>query len=255
MKPNTIAFICLVKKEVNRTLRIWKQTILPAVMTSTLYFLIFGTFIGSQISNIWWIPYIQFLVPGFIMMSVIMASYANVSSSFYSSKFLKSIEEILISPMKNSSIIIAFMLWWVIRGMIISVLIFWIAHFFTNIPLIHPFISILFLFFSSSLFSLAWFFNAFFAKCFDDVNIIPTFVIMPLVYLGWVFYPLAWLSSFWQFFTQLNPIFYMVNGLRYSFLWVSEVNIYISLFTIIFFNFIFFFINLKMFEKGYGIKN
>lgn len=255
MKPSTIAFLSLTKKEVRRTFRIRKQTILPAVVTTSLYFLIFWTFIGSQIPNISWIPYIQFLVPGFIMMSVITASYANVSSSFFWAKFQKSIEEILVSPMSNTSIIIAFMMWWVIRWIIIALLIFWIAHIFTDISISHPIITLLFLFFSSSLFSLAWFFNAFFAKSFDDVNIIPTFIITPLVYLGWVFYPLAWLSWFWQFFTQMNPIFYMVNGLRYGILWISEVNAFISLWVIILFNIIFFILNLKMFAQWYGLKN
>lgn len=255
MKANSVAFFSLLQKEVRRTFRIRKQTILPAVVTTILYFLIFWTFIGSQIPNIWWIPYVQFLVPGFIMMSVITASYANVSTSFYVSKFQKSIEEILVSPMSNISVIVAFMMGGVVRWIVIAFLIFWVAHIFTNVPIVHPIVSFFFVLFSSSLFSLAGFFNAFFAKNFDDINIVPTFVITPLVYLWWVFYPLAWLSWFWQFFTQINPIFYMVNGLRYGILWVSEVNPFISLGVIVFFNLIFFILNLKMFERWYGLKN
>jgi len=252
---NYIAVQSLVKKEVTRVVRIWKQTILPAVITSTLYFLIFGTFIGSQIKEMNGVPYIDFLVPGFIMMSVITASYSNVASSFFWAKFQKSIEEILVSPMKPHEVILAFMSGWIVRGFIIAAIIFIIALFFTNASIDNPIMTFLFILFTSSLFSSAWFFNAFFAKSFDDVQIIPTFVITPMVYLGWVFYSITLLPPFWKFFSLINPIYYMVNGLRASMISVSEANVYFSLLAIIVFNIILFYINLRLYKKGYGLKS
>lgn len=251
----SISLKALLTKELSRVLRIWKQTILPAVITSILYFLIFWKFIGSQIDSISGVPYITFIVPGFIMMSMLTASYANVSSSFFGAKFQRSIEEILVAPIPNWMIIVAYCLGWILRGLIIWVLIYIVAHFFTDVGIDSIFITFLFGFFSSSLFALLGLFNWFFAKSFDDVNIIPTFVITPLVYLGWVFYSLEFLSPFWQFISQFNPIFYMVNGFRYGMLWFSELSVYTALIAIIVFNIVFFAINLKLLNKGYGLKS
>lgn len=250
-----IAVTSLMRKEVTRVIRIWKQTILPSVITSTLYFLIFGTFIGSQIDQMNGVDYIDFLVPGFIMMSVITASYSNVASSFFGAKFQKSIEEILVSPMKPYEVILAFMSGWIVRWFIIAAIIFIISLFFTNARIDNITLTFLFVLFTSGLFSSAGFFNAFFAKSFDDVNIIPTFIITPMVYLGWVFYSIATLPTFWQIFSLFNPIYYMVNGLRYSMIWVSEANVYISLFALIVFNAILFYINLTLYKKWYGLKS
>ncbi len=250
-----IAFLSLTQKETKRVLRIWKQTILPPVVTTTLYFLIFGSFIGSQIGNIWDVPYIQFLVPGFIMMSLITASYSNVSSSFFGAKFQRSIEEIITSPMPQWSIILGFISGWIVRWFLISVIVFLISLFFTDMSLSHPFLAFLFIFFTSSLFSLAWFFNAFFAKTFDDVNLIPTFIITPMVYLAGVFYPISSLTGIWYTISHLNPIYYMVNGLRYSFLGMSEANVWISLWALIFANILLYWACAYLFKKWYGLKS
>ncbi len=218
MINQTVAMKTLVHKEVSRVFRIWKQTILPPVVTSVLYFLIFGSFIGSQIQDISGVSYMQFIIPGLMMMGAITASYANVSSSFFGAKFQKSIEEILVSPMSDWMIIVAYCLGGIIRGMIIGVVVFLVALFFAPLHIEHIIITLLFLFFTASLFALLGLFNGFFAKSFDDVNIIPTFVITPMIYLGGVFYSLEFLSPFWQFVSKFNPIFYMVDGLRYGIL-------------------------------------
>lgn len=255
MKTQYIGAKALAMKEMKRVFRIWKQTILPPVVTTTLYFLIFWSFIGSQIGEISGIAYIDFLVPGFIMMSLITSSYMNVASSFFGAKFQKNIEEIITSPLHHTSIILGFLSGGVVRGFLISIIVFIIAHFFTSVSLAHPFLAFLFVFFTATLFSLLGFLNAFFAKSFDDVNLIPTFVITPMVYLAWVFYPISTLTGIWYTLSHLNPIYYMVNGLRYSFLWVSEVNIFISLWALIFSNFVLFLACLWLFKKWYGLKN
>lgn len=255
MKQELIALRSLTYKEVKRVFRIWKQTILPPVVTTTLYFLIFGTFIWSQVWDVNWVDYIKFLVPGFIMMSLITASYANVSSSFFGAKFQKYIEELITSPMNNFSIILWYISGGIIRWIIISIIVYIVASFFTDVSIVHPFVSLLFVFFTASLFSLAGFFNAFFAKSFDDVNIIPTFIITPLIYLGWVFYSSSLLSPFWKFLTELNPIYYMINGLRYWIIGQSDINVYISLLAIIIFNILFFAANLYLFKKWYWLKS
>lgn len=255
MKHQTIALLSLAQKEVKRVLRIWKQTILPPVVTTTLYFLIFGSFIGSQIGNIGNVPYIQFLVPWFVMMSLITASYANVSSSFFGAKFQRSIEEIITSPMPNWAIIFGFISGWIVRGFLISFIVLIIARFFTPVEIIHPLIGFLFVFFTASLFSLLGFLNAFFAKTFDDVNLIPTFIITPMIYLGGVFYPVSVLTGFWAILTQLNPIYYMINGLRYAMLGTSEMNISIALGALILCNIVLFYANIRLFRNGYGLKH
>lgn len=255
MNREIIALKSLIYKETKRVFRIWKQTLLPPVVTTTLYFLIFWHFIWSQVWDIWWVSYVKFLVPWFIMMSLITASYSNVSSSFFWAKFQRNIEEVITSSMSNISIIFWYISGWIIRWVLISLIVFVVSCFFTDSSIQHPILSFLFVFFTSSLFSLAWFFNAFFAKTFDDVNIIPTFIITPLIYLWWVFYSAASLEWIWSFLTKLNPIYYMINGLRYWVIGHSDVNVYISLFAIILFNVIFFWLNLYLFKKGYWLKS
>lgn len=252
---NSLAFQSIARKEVKRVFRIWIQTIVPSVINATLYFLIFGAFIGSQIDQVQWVPYINFLVPWFILMSVITASYMNVSSSFFGAKFQKSIEEILTAPIPGYIVILGYISWGIVRGCTIAFAIYLISLFFTQIVPQHIIITLLFLFFTTSLFSLLWLFNAFFAKNFDQVNLIPTFVITPMVYLWGVFYPIAALPDFWRFLSMLNPIYYMINGFRYGFLGLTEVNAYISLWAIILCNAVLFWINLWMYKNGKGLKN
>lgn len=245
----------LVHKESKRVFRIWKQTLLPPIVTTFLYFLIFGKFIGSQIGSVSGVSYIQFLIPGFIMMSIITASYANVASSFFGAKFQRNIEEVITSPMSHTQIILWFISGGMIRGGVIATLVLIVASFFTPLQA-HSIGGILFfIIFTCSLFSLAGFFNAFFAKTFDDVNLIPTFIITPLVYLWWVFYPISSLSGIWKFFTQINPITYMIDGLRYSFLWIESHSIWISGSALWVANILLFGACLYLFKKWYGLKN
>ena len=252
---NSLAFQAIARKEIKRIFRIWIQTIIPSVINATLYFLIFGAFIWTKIQEVNGVPYIQFLVPGFIMMSVITASYMNVSSSFFGAKFQKSIEEILTAPIPGYIVILWFISGGIVRGCTIAVAIYVIAQFFTSIIPQNLIVTLLFLFFTTSLFSLLGLCNAFFAKNFDQVNLIPTFVITPMTYLGGVFYPIASLPGFWRTVSMFNPIYYMINGFRYGFLNVSEVDWKISLAAIIVFNIILFGINLWMFKNGKGLKN
>ncbi len=242
-------------REVKRVFRIRIQTLVPPIINTTLYLVIFWVLLGSTIPDIHGMPYINYLIPWFLMMSLIMASYMNVSSSFFGAKFQKSIEEILTAPIPGYIVILWYISGWITRGMIISAIIFCVSLFFTSIHIEHIFITFLFLLFTSSLFSLLGLFNAFFAKSFDSVNLIPTFIITPMIYLGGVFYSISALPTFWQYFTMVNPIYYMINGLRFGFYGISEVNPLYSLAAIILCNIVFFYINKRMYETGYGLKN
>lgn len=235
-----VAFITLTHKEIKRILRIWPQTLLPPAITMSLYFVIFGTMIGSRVGEMGGVSYMQFIVPGLIMMSVITNSYSNVVSSFFSTKFHGNIEEMLISPMSKHAILLGFIAGGVFRGLMIGLIVTVLALFFTKLTLVHAFVTILTVLMTSILFSLAGMINAVFARSFDDISIIPSFVLTPLTYLGGVFYSISNLSPFWQQLSLLNPIVYMVNSFRYGVLGVSDVNVVgsilaIALFTIIFY--------------------
>ena len=252
---NLTPFKTIFKKELARVFSIWKQTLLPPVITSVLYFLIFWKFIWSKISDINWISYIEFIVPWLTLMWTITASYMNASFSFFSWKFQRSIEEILVSPVSNTAIIIAYISGGIARWIIIWIMTYVIAFFFTGIQINNYLVTILFLFFTSMLFALLGLFNWFFAKSFDDINIIPSFVLTPMIYLWWVFYSLEFLSPFWKIVSQFNPIFYMVNWLRYGMLWVSDVPVSYALMAIMIINIIMFIINLKLMRVWYWLKN
>lgn len=224
-----IAFSTLIIKEVRRFIRIWPQTLLPPVITISLYFMIFGKMIGSRIGDIHGFSYIQFIVPGLIMMSVISNSYSNVCSSFFSAKFQRSIEELIVSPVPNHIIILGYTLGGVLRGLCVAILVTLISLLFTDLNVHHVFIMIYSVVVTSFLFSLAGFINAIYAKSFDDISIIPTFVLTPLTYLGGVFYAIGHLSPFWQSLSLMNPIVYMVNAFRYGILGHSDVHIVFSL--------------------------
>ncbi len=245
----------LVIKETSRFLRVWKQTLIPPVVTITLYLLIFWKFIWERISIIEWVDYINFIFPWLLMMSVIMASYQNTSSSFFWSKFQHSIEELFVSPISHTKILIWFCVWAVIRAMIVWLLVFIAWNLMADIQIVNYFYFIIFLVLSSLLFALLWLVNAIYAKTFDDISIIPSFVITPLIYLGWVFYSTDLLSPFWQTISMGNPILYMVNWLRYSFLWISDVNIYIAIAILIFFITILTIINYILLKRWHWIKS
>ena len=232
-KLNYISFCTIFYKEMKRVFRIWPQTFLPSIIIALLYFIIFGKIIGSQINNIKNYSYIQYIIPGLIMMSIINNSYINVSFSFFSAKFQKYIEEILISPTDNSIIILGFISAGITRGISIGFIIFVISFFFVKINIYSIPLTIFFSILISVLFSLAGFLNGMFANKFDDVNIVPTFIITPMIYLSGVFFPITFLSCFYQKLIYINPMFYMINMFRYSILHLSDVDVNISLFIII----------------------
>lgn len=220
-----IAFCTLLKKEIRRFTRIWVQTLLPPAITMGLYFVIFGELIGSRIGQMGGFSYIEFVAPGLIMMSVLTNAYANVVSSFYSNKFQRSIEEQLIAPIPNWVILAGYVAGGVARGLFVGIIVTVLSLFFTRLQVQHPLLMITIVLLTAILFSLAGLINAVFAKSFDDISIIPTFVLTPLTYLGGVFYSIQLLPQFWQGISQLNPILYMVNAFRYGVLGVSDVDI------------------------------
>ena len=221
-----IAFETIVIKEVRRFSRIWLQTLVPPAIMITLYFVIFGNLVGRRIGEMGGFQYMEFIVPGLIMMSVIQNSYSNVVSSFFSHKFQRSIEELLVSPVPNYVILTGFIAGGMARGLAVGAIVTITAMFFTDLSIQYPWITIAVILLTSIVFSLAGFINAVFANSFDDISIIPTFVLTPLIYLGGVFYSSQLLPPFWQFVSGLNPIFYMVNTFRYVILGSSDVNVY-----------------------------
>lgn len=251
---NLVWLQTLIYKEVSRVFRIWKQTLLPPVITATLYFIVFWKFLWGKIDTIQGVPYINFILPGLILMSVLTSSYSNTVSSFFWAKFQKSIEEILVSPMPKVYVLLWYVLGWVIRGILVWILVLAVALFFTNISIFSMHYLIWFLVVTAILFSLAWFMNALFAKSFDDVNFIPTFVITPLTYLGWVFYSISLLSWFWQTLNRFNPILYMINWFRYWFLGISDVNVDLAFYIILWIALALFFINWYLLKKWYKLK-
>lgn len=220
-----IAFRTILRKEIKRFTRIWVQTLLPPAITMALYFVIFGKLIGSRIGEMDGFSYIQFVAPGLIMMSVLTNSYSNVVSSFFSAKFQRSIEEILVSPTPNYIILLGYCMGGVARGLAVGVLVTLLSLAFTDLHVHSWTVTIAIVVLTSMLFSLAGFINAVYANSFDDISIIPTFVLTPLTYLGGVFYSIHLLPAFWQGVSQLNPILYMVNAFRYGMLGVSDINV------------------------------
>ena len=249
-----IAFRTILIKEVRRILRIWPQTLLPPVITMSLYFIIFGKMIGSRVGEMGGVPYMQFIVPGLIMMSVITNSYSNVVSSFFSAKFSSSIEELLVSPVSKHSILIGYVGGGVFRGLMIAIIVSIVALFFTQLGITHFFIMLFTVLSTSVLFSLGGFINAVFARSFDDISIIPSFVLTPLTYLGGVFYSLENLSPFWQNVSLLNPIVYMVNSFRYGILGYSDVNVWYSMAAIFVFCAIFYAIAYRLLDNGSRLR-
>lgn len=252
---NRIAFQTIFTKEVLRFTRIWVQTVVPPGITTALYFVIFGTLIGERIGEMDGYSYIEFIVPGLILMSVITSSYSNVVSSFYFSKFGHHIEELLISPVPSWVILAGYVGGGVARGVVVGILVTLVSFFFTDIG-IHSYLLTLAVFvLTSVLFALAGFINAIFAKSFDDISIVPTFVLTPLTYLGGVFYSIQLLPEFWQNLSLANPVLYMVNAFRYGILGVSDINPGVALTIILLFISVLTIFSLSLLERGVGIKN
>lgn len=257
MSPQQIAIALwtLLVKEIKRFTRIWPQTLLPPSITMTMYFIIFGSLIGSRIGEMDGFDYMDFIVPGLIMMSVITNSYSNVASSFFSNKFQRSIEEMMVSPMPNWVILSGFVLGGMARGLGVGVIVTIVSLFFTRLSVAHPLLTIGVVVLTAALFSLGGFINALLADKFDDISIVPTFVLTPLTYLGGVFYSISLLPSFWQGVSLLNPILYMVNVFRYGFLGVSDIPVGWALAAILCFILVLFAIALWMLERGKGIRS
>ena len=257
MTPQALwtAFTTIVTREVRRFTRIWPQTLLPPAVTMTLYFIIFGNLIGSRIGEMGGYDYMQFIVPGLIMMAVITNSYSNVVSSFFSMKFQRSIEELLVSPVPNWTILAGYVAGGMARGLSIGLIVTLLSLAFTQLSIHNLLMVVITVILTSALFSLGGFINAMLATKFDDISIVPTFILTPLTYLGGVFYSIDLLPGFWQGVSLINPILYMVNGFRYGILGVSDVNPFISLGMILVFITVLAVIALKMLERGKGIRH
>ncbi|MBL7003035.1 MAG: ABC transporter permease [Gammaproteobacteria bacterium] len=249
-----IAYTTIVRKEILRFSRIWVQTIVPPVITTVLYFIIFGNLIGKQIGDMDGFQYMDFIMPGLIMMAIITNSYANVVSSFYGSKFAKHIEEMLVSPTPNVIILLGFVSGGIARGLIVGLIVTLTTFFFTDIHISHPIIVILVAFLTAFLFSLAGFINGVYAKSFDDISIIPTFILTPLTYLGGIFYSIQLLPPFWQSVSLANPILYMINSFRYGFLGITDIDLSVAVGVIFVFIIVLFSISLYLLNKGIGIR-
>eukprot|EP01047_Picozoa_sp_COSAG01_P003206 COSAG01_NODE_93_length_27013_cov_41.515791_7_plen_257_part_00 len=250
-----VGLLTIVTKEVTRIFRIWTQTLLPSVITISLYYLIFGTFIGDRIGTFMNVPYMQFIVPGLIMLAILTNSFSNVAATFFSAKFQKNIEELLVSPLSPLCILLGFISGGVLRGLLVGILVTGVSLFFVplqiyNLPLLLT-TGIL----TALLFALFGLFNGIFARRFDDIAIIPTFIITPLTYLGGVFYSIEVLPPFWQTISLLNPILYLVNLLRYSFLGMSDIPVMTALAVLFAFVLIFFCLCYTMIKKGIRIKS
>ncbi|WP_063374864.1 ABC transporter permease [Pseudoalteromonas luteoviolacea] len=242
-------------KECIRFLRIWVQTLVPPAITMTLYFIIFGSLIGSRIGEMGGFGYMEFIVPGLIMMSVITNSYSNVASSFYSTKFQKSIEELLVAPVPNYVIVLGYMGGGMARGMLVGLIVSIVSLFFVDIQIHNIAVIVATVVLTSAVFALGGLINAVYANSFDDISIIPTFVLTPLTYLGGVFYSIQLLPEFWQGVSQINPIIYMVNAFRYGFLGVSDVDIYVAFTVLIGFISVLFTIALTLIKRGVGLRH
>jgi ABC-2 type transport system permease protein len=251
---NLVAMKTIVRKEMIRVLRIWVQTIVPPAITMTLYFIIFGNLIGRRIGTMDGFDYMQYIAPGLIMMSVITNSYGNVVSSFFGAKFGRHVEEMLVSPMANSTIIIGHVAGGVLRGLLVGGLVTVVALFFTKLEVRHPLVTVSIVLLSSIVFSLAGFINAVYARKFDDISIIPTFVLTPLTYLGGVFYSISLLPEFWQKVSLANPILYMVNAFRYGILGTSDIGIGKAYAILVLFVVVLFVACQQLMRRGVGIR-
>jgi ABC-2 type transport system permease protein len=250
-----VAYSTMMRNEFVRIIRIWSQTLLPPVVTTSLYFVVFGKFIGSQLHPIHGFAYIQFIVPGLIMMSVITSSYMNTVSTFYFAKWTKTLDEISVSPMPGWAVILGFVSGGVLRGLIVGVLVLIVSLFFTHLVIYNVAILILAVVITSVVFSLGGLINGVFAKGFDGISIVPTFVLTPLTYLGGIFYSIQQFTPFWQKVSLFNPILYMVNAFRYGFLGVSDISVGVCFAVLIGCMAVFIGILIYLFKKGVGFKN
>ncbi|MBL4910971.1 MAG: ABC transporter permease [Alteromonadaceae bacterium] len=255
MMNNGIALKSILNKEVQRFMRIWVQTLVPPAITISLYFIIFGSLIGSRIGEMGGFDYMSFIVPGLIMMSVITNSYSNVASSFFSAKWQRNVEEMLVAPVPNWVIVAGYVGGGMARGILVGLIVTLVSLFFVDIQIHNVWIIIATVALTSAVFALGGLINAIFADSFDDISIIPTFILTPLTYLGGVFYSISLLPEFWQDVSKVNPIVYMVNAFRYGFLGVSDVSITTAFIVIGLFITVLFTIAMTLISKGIGLRS
>ncbi|MBX9587043.1 MAG: ABC transporter permease [Gammaproteobacteria bacterium] len=249
-----IAYRTITEREVRRFLRIWGQSLVPSAITTSLYFIVFGGLIGNRIGFLHGFSYAQYITPGLVMLAVITNSYTNVSTSFYLSKFIRNIEEMLVSSATSSVILLGYITGGVLRGLMIGAVVILISLFFTHIIIAHFFVMLLVLVLSSALFSIFGFINALYADNFDQISIIPTFVLTPLTYLGGIFYSIEMLPTHWQIISHFNPVLYMVNTFRYGMLGQSDVNVVGSLIVLFVITVLSYSLAWILLEKGIGIR-
>lgn len=249
-----VAYVTLVKKEVSRFLRVFAQTLVPPVITTSLYFLIFGAFIGAQVRPIQGFSYMQFIIPGLVMLTIIMSAFQNTASSLFAAKFQRAHEEFMVSPTPYWVIILGFVSGSLLRAALVGVIVFGIALLFADITIMHAGVVILFAILTAILFSLAGLINAIFADDFDDISLFPTFVLTPLTYLGGIFYSINSLPPFWHMVSEWNPIFYMINGFRYGFLGITDIAPTTSFIVLISLCAIFAVVNWWLFKTGRGLR-
>ena len=253
---NLVALNTLVRREIVRILRIWTQTLIPPAITMTLYFVIFGKLIGSRIGVMHGgFSYMQYLAPGLVMMTIITNSYGNISSSFFGAKFSRAVEEMLVSPMPDWVILTGYVAGAVARGVVVGMLVLGIALFFTSLHIAHPLITLAAVLLGSVIFSLAGFVNAVYAKKFDDIALVPTFILTPLTYLGGVFYSIEMLGEPWQTISRINPILYMVNAFRYGVLGVSDVHVGWAFVVMLVFVVALSAFGLQLLKRGVGLRS
>ena len=250
-----VAFSTILVKEILRFSRIWIQTVLPSTITTALYFVIFGRLIGERIGPMGGFDYLDFIVPGLVRMAVITNAYSNVVSSFYSSKFSRYVEEFLVAPVPNWVILAGFVAGGVVRGLVVGVTVTLVAMFFTNIQIYSYGVTAMVFLLTAILFALGGFINAIYANSFDDISIIPTFVLTPLTYLGGVFYSIELLPGFWQKLSLANPVLYMINAFRYGLLGVSDIPLFVAFAIVLGFITVLTLYSLHLLRRGVGIKS
>ncbi len=255
LRTHYIALQTILARETLRFLRIWIQTLLPPAITTALYFIIFGKLIGGQLGPVEGFSYTQYIAPGLIMMAVITNAYSNVVSSFFSAKFQRHIEEMLVSPLPNAVIVLGFVGGGVARGLAVGVVVTAISLFFAELRWQHPLLTLAVMVLTSVLFALGGLINGIFAKSFDDISIIPTFVLTPLIYLGGIFYSIKMLPPFWQDASLINPILYMINAFRYGILGVSDIDITLAFAIVLAFVVALFGYSLWLLDRGTGIRS
>lgn len=250
-----IAFETILIKEVRRFMRIWLQTLVPPAITIGLYFLIFGNLIGRRIGDMGGYSYVEFIVPGLIMMAVIQNAYSNVSSSFFSNKFQRCVEELLVAPVPNYVMLLGFVAGGMVRGLAVGLIVTAMSFLFTSMRIEHVGLTLIVVLLTAMVFSLAGFINALFANSFDDVSIVPTFVLTPLIYLGGVFYSIELLPTAGQWISALNPVLYMVNTFRFGILGSSDVNVVWALFMLVMFSVVLFVWAIWLLRRGTGLRH